>query len=394
MIPSAQARASATMKTPPLRFFSHEDLEKVFDAALRILDEVGMQIDYPRAQDVLVGEGAKVDSAKKRIYFPPDLVRAKLALMPKRFTYHGRAAEFDYTTAVDGDIAARPAGGCTGYIDLPTGQYRRGGIADWREIVHLADALPNITAVGNMHCGDVPARTSDIHSVRAVLESGRKCAVHGAASVAHFRAQIELLLAVRGLREALAERCQLHEMIAVTNPLSLPADHGEQFFIACEYGIPIDVPVMSIIGITSPITVAGSLAQNLAEELGMITLIQSIRAGHPMAFFLDPVVGNMPHGRSLVRGAGIGPVDCRDVSAWHGTARLAHRGHRLRYRRLQQPADDVSEGAEPDLSGVVWREDDRWRRLHREHYDPQPYPTGHRRRADHDCQAMAARHPS
>jgi trimethylamine---corrinoid protein Co-methyltransferase len=287
------------MKAPPLRFLSKEGLEKVYDAALRILDEVGMQVDYPRAQEVLAGEGARVDKATNRVTFPPDLVKKKLALLPKRYTYQGRTPEFDYTASLDGDVAARPAGGCTGYIDLNTVQHRRGGIGDWREICHLVDGLPNMAAVGNMHCGDVPAQTSDIHSMRAMLESSRKCAVHGAATVAHFRAQIELLLAAAGSKEALAKRSQVHHMIAVTNPLYWPADHGEQLFIACEYGIPLDIPVMSIIGITSPITVAGSLAQNVAEELGVVCLVQSIRPGHPMAFFLDPVVGNMRTAEAL-----------------------------------------------------------------------------------------------
>ncbi len=280
------------MKTPFLRFLSHEALERVYDAALRILDEVGMQIDYPRAGRV-GGRRSAGGSGTEACLLPARDGPREAALMPKRFTYQGRTPEFDFTASLDGDVAARPAGGCIGYIDLASGDYRRGGLGDWREIVHLADALPNMAAVGNMHCGDVPARTSDIHSVRAMLESGRKCAVHGAATTAHLRFQIELLLAARGSKEALAERSQLHHMIAVTNPLYWPADHGEQLFIACEYGIPLDIPVMSIIGITSPITVAGSLAQNLAEELGIICLVQSIRPGHPMAFFLDPVVGNM-----------------------------------------------------------------------------------------------------
>jgi trimethylamine--corrinoid protein Co-methyltransferase len=56
---------------------------------------------------------------------------------------------------------------------------------------------------------------------------------------------------------------------------------------------------MSIVGMTSPVTLAGTLAQNLAEELAAATLIQTARPGHPMAFFLDPVVANMRSGQAL-----------------------------------------------------------------------------------------------
>jgi trimethylamine--corrinoid protein Co-methyltransferase len=276
---------------PPLRLLSHEDLEHIFETAQRILWEVGMKIDHPRAREVLSGAGARIE--KDRVYFPQDLIISTTKLIPKRYTYHGRTKEFDYTASIDGPLGGRPAGGCIGYKDLATGSYRRGGIADWREIVHLADALPNIRSVGNMHCGDVPMETSDVHSVKVVLESGRKCAVHGAATARNLMYQVELLLAVYGSKQALAERPQIHHMIATTSPLFLPNDHMEQLFIAVENGIPLDVAVMSIVGMSAPVTVAGALAQSLAEELGTIALIQSIKPGHPVAFFLDPVVGNM-----------------------------------------------------------------------------------------------------
>lgn len=280
-------------KLPPLRLFSREELERIYDAALRILDEIGMQLDHPKALDILEGQGARIDRTKNRAYLPPELVASKAKLIPKKFTYHGRTPEFDYTASLDAPMGSRLNGGCIGYLDLETGMYRRGVIADWRQINQLADALTNIRGVGNFHCGDVPLNTSDVHSVRALLESGRKCAMHGASTAQTFRYQVELLLAARGSREALAERSQIHHNITVTNPLFLTYDHLEQLFIAVEYGIPIDIPVMSIAGLTSPITVAGTLAQNLAEELGTIALIQSIKPGFPVAFFMDPVVGNM-----------------------------------------------------------------------------------------------------
>ena len=287
------AFSESTTKRFPLRLFTREELERIYQASLRVLEEVGMQLDHPHALDILEGEGARIDRKKNRAYFPPELIVSKLSLVPREFTYHGRTPEFDYTASLDGPMGARSNGGCVGYLDIETGIYRRANLADWRQINQLADALPNIRGVGNLHCGDVPMETSDIHSVRALLESGRKCAMHGAATAKTFRYQVELLLAARGSREALSERSQVHHNITVTNPLFLTYDHLEQLFIAVEYDIPIDIPVMSIVGITSPITIAGTLVQNLAEELGTIALIQSIKPRFPVAFFTDPVIGNM-----------------------------------------------------------------------------------------------------
>ena len=287
------------MLTPYLRFLDRDDLEKIHGASLRILDEVGMLIEHAPLQDILEGAGARVDRSTDRVYFPPDLVEAARARIPKRLTYHGRTPEFDRVTSLDSDIFARNPGGCPDYVDPRTGAYRRARLADWRDFCTLVDALPNIGALANQHCGDVPGRTSDIHSMRTVLESQRKCSVHGASTVENLRRQIELMLAVRGTREALAARPMVHNMVSPINPLYLDPDNCAQLILCCEYGLPLDIAVMAMVGITAPATLAGALAQTLAEELGTITAIQAIRPGHPVAFFIDPMVGNMRSGEAL-----------------------------------------------------------------------------------------------
>ena len=287
------------MKMPALRFLEREDLEKIHGAALRILDETGMLVEHAGLQDILEGAGAKVDRATGIVRFPPAMVEAARARIPARLTYHGRTPEFDRVAALDGDLFARNPGGCPDWVDPRTGEYRRARLADWRDFCTLVDALPNIGGLANQHCGDVPGRTSDIHSMRVVLEAQRKCSVHGASTVENLRYQVELMLAVRGSREALAARPMVHNMVSPINPLYLDPDNCAQLLLCCEYGLPLDIAVMAIVGITAPATMAGALAQTLAEELGTITVIQAISPGHPVAFFIDPVVGNMRSGEAL-----------------------------------------------------------------------------------------------
>jgi trimethylamine:corrinoid methyltransferase-like protein len=287
------------MSTASVKVLSSDELSRIHAAALRILDEVGMRFDHPGALDILEGAGARIDRATNRAYLPPGLVEACRAQIPSRYTYHGRTPEFDRTVEVGGPIYGRTAGGCPDYVELETGLHRPARIADWREFVRLSDALPNIGAVANQYTSDVPRGTTDVHSCRAMLEAGRKCAVHGATRNDGYRYQIEMLLAVRGTREALRASPLIHNMVAVYNPLYHDEDNAAQILLSIDYGIPLDIAVMSIVGMTSPATLAGTLAQTLAEELGTITLIQSARPGHPCAFFLGPVVGNLRNGEAL-----------------------------------------------------------------------------------------------
>ena len=287
------------MKIPPLRVFTHAELEAVYAATLQVLETVGMVLDHPAALERLAGVGARVDRATSRVYFPPELVEQTVARIPRRYTYHGRTPEFDFTAALDGDIGARTGFGMTGYIDPRTDQYRRAGIADWREFCTLVDALPNIRALATINPGDAPPRVSDLHSLRAALEVQRKCSLHTAITIEHLRYQIEMMVAVRGSREALAERPLVHVLTCPISPLYLAADDAAQILVACEYELPIDVAVLPIVGMTAPITVAGTLVQALAEVLGTATLIQTARPGHPMTFLLGPVVGNLRTGNAL-----------------------------------------------------------------------------------------------
>ncbi len=237
--------------------------------------------------------GAEVDHDTKIVRFPRSLVEEKLKKVPRTVTYHGRTPEFDFTVAADGDIYSRVPGGATNYIDLTTGENRRACLADWAEFARLVDALPNIHSVATLHCGDVPLATADIHSMRTLLENQRKCIVHNAFSIRNQGYLLELAIAVTGSREALAKRPLFHHMLSPISPLFLNEDDTAQLLLACDYGIPTDIPIMPTTGTTAPITLAGTLVLANAEYLGTMTLAETYKPGHVMPYFTDPVVADM-----------------------------------------------------------------------------------------------------
>jgi len=294
------------MRTPYLRLLSEDDLKKIHSASLRILETTGMLVDHDGARDLLEAAGAKIDHQKGQVRFPPELVEEKLKLIPRQQVYYGRTTEYDFTLSRDGDIYARVAGGATGYIDLTSGEHRRAQLADWKEFVTLADALPNIHAIATLHCSDVPAVTADVHSLHVLLKHQRKCILHNAFSVLNFRAMIDMMVAVRGTREALEQRPLVRLQVSPISPLYLNEEDTTQLLLACEYGIPTDVPIMPTAGTTGPITLAGTLALANAEYLGTATLAQTARPGHVMPYFLDPLVADMRSGVPLFGAPEIG----------------------------------------------------------------------------------------
>ena len=290
----------------PLRILSDQQLEMIHKASLTVLGEAGMRMDHPQAREVLQAAGACVDHDSHIVKFPPHLVEEKLKLVPRKVTYYGRTSEFDFTVEAGGEIYSRVAGGAINYIDLKTGKSRRACLADWVEFARLVDALPNINCVCTMHCGDVPAATADIHGMRVLLENQRKCVIHTAFTLRIQQYLLELALAVRGSRQALADRPLYHHMLSPLSPLILDEDSTAQLFLACDYGIPTDIPIMPISGVSAPITLAGTLVQANAEFLGTMTLAQTYKPGHVMPYFPDPVVANLRTGAPLFAAPEVG----------------------------------------------------------------------------------------
>jgi trimethylamine--corrinoid protein Co-methyltransferase len=265
----------------------------IHNASLTVLEETGMMVDHENAREVLQAAGASVNHDTKIVKFPGHLVEEKLKLVPRKVTYHGRTPEFDFTVESGGEIYSRVAGGAINYIDLKSGKSRRACLADWVEFARLVDALPNIHCVCTLQCGDVPEASSDIHCMRVLLENQRKCVIQTAFTLKAQRYLLELAIAVRGSKEALAERPLYHHMLSPISPLFLDEDSTAQLLLACDYGIPTDIPIMPISGYTAPITLAGTLVQANAEFLGTMTLAQTYKPGHVMPYFTDPVVPDM-----------------------------------------------------------------------------------------------------
>ena len=277
----------------PLRLLTSDQLEQVHAASLAILDRVGMDIDHEGARDLLRRAGARSAGDGLRVRFPPELVEEKLALVPRRTEYHGRTQEFDISIEQEGPIYARVSMGAIAYVDLSTRQYRPAKIADCVEFAILADALPHINCVADFHCSDVPAPLADLHSLKVLLEKQRHCIVHNAFTARNLEWMIEMMLVVQGGRRAIEQRPQLHVVVSPISPLFLQHEDTEQLLIACEYGLPTDLPIMPMPGATAPITLASVLALANAEFLGTMTLAECAKPGHVMPYFLDPVIGDL-----------------------------------------------------------------------------------------------------
>ena len=74
----------AQKKNPfqPMNIFSEDEIESIHEASLKVLCDTGMDIQSPRAVEILKREGAMIDGDGRRARFDPDFIMEKIATTP------------------------------------------------------------------------------------------------------------------------------------------------------------------------------------------------------------------------------------------------------------------------------------------------------------------------
>ena len=114
-------------------------LEQIHQAALRILAEIGVEMDHVEMRERLAGLGCCVTGA--RVTIPPDLVAATLAAIPPGFQLYGRTPAIAARVDADGPMLCTNTGILPNIFDLDTGAVRRATLADVAATTRILDAL-------------------------------------------------------------------------------------------------------------------------------------------------------------------------------------------------------------------------------------------------------------
>ena len=77
------------------RLLSPEEVQRIHEASLEILDQVGLEVNNPRARERFREHGCRVDDATERVTFPPAVIEECLKSIPPKFTFYAQDPEFD-----------------------------------------------------------------------------------------------------------------------------------------------------------------------------------------------------------------------------------------------------------------------------------------------------------
>tara|TARA_R110002096_G_scaffold22170_11_gene71629 strand:+ start:13750 stop:15279 length:1530 start_codon:yes stop_codon:yes gene_type:complete len=267
------------------------EVARIYDTALRLLAELGMGEVPDRLRDLLVSHGA-VETQNQRVQFPKELVEAAIASAPKTFELHGRDPA--RTITVGGDAVHFGTGGAAVQtLDLDSGIYRESTLSDLHDFTRLQDTLANVSWFTRCCIAtDVPdVLDLDVNTAYALMRNTTK-PVATAFTVAENVAPIVKMfdIAAGGVGEFAKRPFVKAHISPVISPMRYGEDAVDVVFECLAHNIPVSCITAAQAGATAPATMAGFLAQSLAETLASLVMVHVIKPGHPMVFSNWPLV--------------------------------------------------------------------------------------------------------
>jgi trimethylamine--corrinoid protein Co-methyltransferase len=277
------------MPKPHIELLSTSDLEAIHQTSLGILNDVGVTIHHEAVLRRLSDAGAKIDFTFKRARLEPERVESAIRQAGKQYILYGRdpqqIARFGY-----GDLNLIASPGQFAWFDVSTGERRSPNLVDVCQAARVGDALSNITIVGAMGVPvDVPTPFRDVVQTAELIKGTTKPTRCWPVTRRSAHYVLEMYAAVAGGKQQLLERPMVEVFLEPISPLQLPETGLDIMLEFLEYGQPVSIGPMSMACGTGPATLAGTLAQENAEILAGITVIQTLRPGTPVLY------GGIPH---------------------------------------------------------------------------------------------------
>lgn len=285
---------------PPYEVMGEENLQRIERAADRILTETGIEIrDDDVAIELFRRSGARVDGTRLR--FEAGHLREILKTAPREFVQHARNPARSVRIGGNAVVFA-PAYGAPFVID-PDGSRRYGTLADFQTLVKLAYASPWLHHSGGtvVEPTDVPVNKRHLDMVHAHIRYSDKPFM---GSVTHpERAQDSVEMARIAFGDNFIDpltgkpRTVMINLINANSPLTFDDTMlgAAKVYARANQATLITPFILS--GAMSPVTVAGTAAQTLAEALAGMTLVQLVNPGAPV------VMGSFASSMSMQSGA-------------------------------------------------------------------------------------------
>ncbi len=269
----------------PMSIFSEDEIEAIHQASLKVLCDTGMDIQSPRAVEILKREGAMIGSDGRRVRFDPDFVMEKISTTPSEFTLHGRHkgrhVHVGGQSVINTLVSSAP-----NVSDLDRGRIL-GNFEDYSNLIKLGEILNTVHALGGypVEPCDLDVSERHLHAVSAASRLSTKPLFGYAIGSERMLDAIEIVRIGRGIdRETLLKEPSITTVVNANSPLVYDKALLEGAIEMAEHNQPVIYTPFTLAGAMAPITVAGALVQQNAEALAGLAFHQCVNSGAPAIY--------------------------------------------------------------------------------------------------------------
>ncbi len=264
------------LRTEPL---DDDALDRIHSQAMRILEDVGMEVHSPAALELLAAAGQRVDGT--RVHYDAGFVMEQLAKAPPSIALRGRDVARTVTIG-GGSLVHTPVGGPPFADDRVRGR-RDGTYADHVELVklaHASDLLPVLQS-GTTEAQDLEYTSRHLEMDYSILRwSGRPYLLYGT-SGPKTRDGLALAAIGAGGADALVANPGVLGIVNPNSPLVWDELMVDTLMACAELGQPVAITPFLLAGASAPVTLAGGLSLLVAETLAGVAIAQLVRPGAP-----------------------------------------------------------------------------------------------------------------
>jgi trimethylamine--corrinoid protein Co-methyltransferase len=266
----------------PTEPVSEEGVLAIHDGAMRILEEIGIEMLNPEAVEILKRAGAKVNGENVRM--GRDMVMELVRKAPSQFTITPRNPEREIIIGgkhiLFGNVSSPP-----NYSNLDEGR-KPGTRAAYKDFIRFTQYFNCIHFAGGY-----PVEPMDLHpSIRhldclydKLTLTDKVCHAY---SLGKERVEdvMEMVRIAGGLtHEEFNARPRMYTNINSTSPLKHDYPMLDGMMRLARRGQPTIVTPFTLAGAMAPVTMVGAVTQSIAEALIAIALIQLVNPGCPCA---------------------------------------------------------------------------------------------------------------
>ena len=295
---------------PRVQFLSQETIERIIAEAYDLLSDPGVRIHSTRALHLLAEHGAEVDFEAQVARIPAGLARRAVETAPSSFHLYDTDGQPVVHYGGD-DVHFDPGSAAIEILDHGAKRSRSPVTADCVRFIELADGLDALDGVAtSLVCADVPQEIADLYRLYLVLLYTRKPVVTGAFAVETWGVMKDLLVAVAGSEEALAEKPTAVFDACPSPPLLWSKITCENLMDCARYRVPAELVSMPLTGATGPATLLGAVVQHAAENLSGVTIHQLVNPGAPIVWGGSPAAFDMRTGTTPMGAIETAMIDC------------------------------------------------------------------------------------